>query len=88
MKKKGFVYRATMSFGFLFLFGYAFGEIAYWKYYRQYRDKQIQEVSLHASCVVWLLLKITIRLGLSKIKWKTYLLRINIQNWNFSDMYY
>ena len=41
MKKKGFVYRATMGAGYLFLFGFTVGEIAYWKFFRQVRDKEI-----------------------------------------------
>ena len=45
MKKKGIVYRATMGAGFLFLFGYTFGEIAYWKYFKRDRDEEINMVS-------------------------------------------
>ena len=44
MKKKGYVYRATMGAGFLFLFGYSFGEIAYWKYFKRDRDEEIKTV--------------------------------------------
>ena len=43
MQKKGVVYRATMSMGFLFLFGITFGEVAYWKYFKQERDEEIAE---------------------------------------------
>ena len=49
MKKKGFVYRATMGGGFLFLFGYSFGEIAYWKYFKRDRDEEIKTVSKSLS---------------------------------------
>jgi hypothetical protein len=46
MKKKGLVYRATMGAGFLFLFGFTFGELAYYKYWKKDRDEQIERVSL------------------------------------------
>ena len=41
MKKKGLVYRATTGAGFLFLFGFTFGELAYYKFYKKDRDEQI-----------------------------------------------
>ena len=44
-KGKGLVYYGTMVAGFGLIGMQAFGETAYWKYYRKARDEQLEAVS-------------------------------------------